>query len=191
MANSSVVYDVKEIIKDLNALEPGLKNAMVREAKAEAQPIVQNIKRVIPNTAPLSGMRKVTKGGGSNTGRLAWGEGKPAKSVTVKFRSGRSRTKAITPLVSIWVNSPMTAIADIAGKGSMRKAKKVTSEYAYKGKTRTHRVTSQGRIMVARLRERNQNDFIYFAVGDSLDDAEVKVKLVLDKYAKKVNRKLN
>lgn len=190
MSNSSVVYDVKGLIKDLNALEPGMKNAMVREAKAEAAPIVQNIKKVIPSTAPLSGMSKTTPNGGSNTGRLAWGVGKPAKSVTVKFRSSRSRTRAITPLLSIWVNSPMTAIADIAGKGSMRKAKKVTSEYAYKGGRRTHRVTSQGRIMVARLRERNQNDFVYFAVGDSIDDAEVQIKLVLNKYAQKVNRKL-
>lgn len=189
-SNTSVVYDVKGLIKDLNALEPGMKNAMVREAKAEAKPIVENIKRVIPTTAPLSGMSKVTKSGGSNTGRLAWGVGKPAKSVTVKFRSSRSRTKAITPLLSIWVNSPMTAIADIAGKGSMRKAKRVTSEYAYKGGTRTHKVTTQGRIMVARLRERNQNDFVYLAVGDSIDDAEVRVKLVLNNYAKKVNRKL-
>jgi hypothetical protein len=84
----------------------------------------------------------------------------------------------------------MTAIADVAGKGSMRKAKKITNEYAYKNGRRTHRVTSQGRIMIDRLRQRNQNDFIYPAVGDSIDDAEVRVKLVLNKYAKKVNRKL-
>lgn len=193
MANSSVVYDVKGLIKDLNTLEPDLKKQMVREAKDIAKPIAYNIKSVIPTTAPLSGMSLKNNPGG----RLAWGGSTtakgnriPANQVSVRFRSGRSRTRAITPLLSIWVTSPMTAIADIAGKGSMRKAKKVTSEYAYKGKTRTHRVTSQGRIMVARLRERNQNDFVYLAVGDSIDDAEVQVKLVLNKYAKKVNRKL-
>lgn len=193
MANSSVVYDVKGLIKDLNTLEPGLKKQMVREAKDIAKPIASNIKNVIPTTAPLSGMSLKN----NPSGRLAWGGSTtakgnriPANQVSVRFRASRSRTRAITPLLSIWVTSPMTAIADIAGKGSMRKAKKVTSEYAYKGGRRSHRVTSQGRIMVARLRERNQNDFVYLAVGDSIDDAEVQVKLVLNKYAKKVNRKL-
>jgi len=193
MANSSVVYDVKGLIRDLNAFEPGLKKEMVREAKDIAKPIASNIKQAIPTTAPLSGM-SITK---NPSGRLAWGGSTnakgnkiPANQVSVRFRSGRSRTRAITPLLSIWVTSPMTAIADIAGKGSMRKAKKVTNEYAYKGGRRTHRVTSQGRIMIDRLRQRNSNDFIYPAVGDSIDDAEVRVKLVLNKYAKKVNRKL-
>jgi hypothetical protein len=187
MANSSVVYDVKGLIKDLNALEPTLKKDMVREAKGIAKPIASNIKQAIPTTAPLSGM-SLQK---NPNGRVAWGAGKPANQVSIRFRTGRSRTRAITPLLAIWVTSPMTAIADIAGKGSMRKARKVTSEYAYKDGTRTHRVTSQGRIMVSRLRERNANDFIYPAVGDSIDDAEVRVKLVINKYAKIVNRKLN
>lgn len=187
MAEATVIYDVKGLIKDLNAIEPGLKKEMVREAKAIARPIASNIKQAIPSTAPLSGMSLKS----NPSGRLAWGAGKPANQVSIRFRTGRSRTRAITPLLSIWVTSPMTAIADIAGKGSMRKAKKVTSEYAYKDGTRRHKVTSQGRIMVARLRERNQNDFVYFAVGDSIDNAEVQVKLVIDKYAVKVNRKLN
>jgi hypothetical protein len=193
MANSSVVYDVKGLIRDLNAFEPGLKKEMVREAKDIAKPIASNIKQAIPTTAPLSGM-SITK---NPSGRLAWGGSTnakggriPANQVSVRFRSGRSRTRAITPLLSIWVTSPMTAIADVAGKGSMRKAKKITNEYAYKNGRRTHRVTNQGRIMIDRLRQRNANDFIYPAVGDSIDDAEVRVKLVLNKYAKKVNRKL-
>jgi hypothetical protein len=187
MVNTSVVYDVKGLVKDLNALEPGLRKDMIREAKDIAKPIASNIKQAIPTTAPLSGMSKSN----NPSGRLAWGAGKPANQVSIRFRTGRSRTRAVTPLLAIWVTSPMTAIADVAGKGSMRKAKKVTSEYAYKDGTRTHRVTSQGRVMIARLRERNQNDFIYPAVGDSIDDAEVRVKLVINKYAKKVNRKLN
>jgi predicted ATP-grasp superfamily ATP-dependent carboligase len=85
----------------------------------------------------------------------------------------------------------MTAIADIAGKGNMRKAKKVTSEYAYKGGTRRHKVTSQGRWMLKMLKDRYSNDFVYPAVEDSLPDAEQKVKLVIEKYARMVNRKLN
>jgi hypothetical protein len=188
---SNVVYNIRQLSKDLEALEPGLKNQMVREAKEPAKALITAIRKVIPKTAPLSGMGQVTKKGGPNSGRLAWGAGKKADSVVAKFRAGRSRRTAITPLVSIWVNSPMTAIADVAGKGNMRKAKPVTNEYAYKDGTRRHRVTSQGQTMVNKLRERNKSNFVYPAVEDSLPNAEREIKLVIDKYARMVNRKLN
>jgi hypothetical protein len=188
---SNVVYNIRQLTKDLNELEPGLKNQMVREAKEPAKPLIVAIRKVIPRTAPLSGMGQVTKKGGPNSGRLAWGAGRKADNVVAKFRAGRSRRTAITPLVSIWVQSPMTAIADVAGKGNMRKAKPVTNEYAYKGRTRRHRVTSQGQTMVNKLRERNQNNFVYPAVEASLPNAEREIKLVIDKYARMVNRKLN
>jgi hypothetical protein len=196
MADESIVYDVKGLIRDLEDLKPGLRKELVRDAKNVAKPIISNIKKFIPDTAPLSGMTKnypvssrkhLT---GDPNGRVAWGAGKAADSVTAKFRTGRSRSRAITPLVSIWVNSPMTAIADIAGKGSYRKAKRVTKDYAYKDGYRSHRVTTQGRWMVKRLKERGANDFIYPAVGDSIDDAQDKVKLVIAKYSAMVNRKL-
>jgi hypothetical protein len=183
----SVIYDVKGLLRDLEALEPGMRKALVKDAKDVAKPIVSIIKQSIPTTAPLSGMSKTN----NPTGRLAWGAGKPANSVTTKFRSGRSRSRAITPLIAIWVNSPMTAIADVAGKGAMRKAKKVTSEYAYKGGTRRHRVTSQGQTMIRVLKERNLNNFVYPNVEDRIDDAQAEVKLIIERYARKVNRKLN
>jgi hypothetical protein len=84
----------------------------------------------------------------------------------------------------------MTAIADIAGKGSMRKAKRVTTEYAYKDGSRRHAVTTQGRIMIARLKERNLNNFVYPAVEDRIEDAQTAIKLIIEKYARMVNRKI-
>ena len=192
----SVIYDVKGLLKDLEALEPGMRKALVKDAKDVAKPIVTEIKKekTIPTTAPLSGMSLRN----NPRGRLAWGGSQtkkgtrvPANSVTTKFRSSRSRTRAVTPLVAIWVNSPMTAIADIAGKGNMRKAKKITSEYAYKDGTRRHRVTTQGQTMIRVLKSRNLNNFIYPNVEDRLEDAQAEVKLVIDRYARKVNRKFN
>lgn len=179
----NVVYDVKGLLRDLEGLTPGLKKQLVRDAKAVGKPIAAIIKSQIPTTAPLSGM--------AHKGRTGWGSGKPANSVTVKFRSGRSRYSAVTALVSVWVNSPMTAIADVAGKGSMRKAKRITSEYAYKDGSRRHKVTTQGRWMIVRLKERNLNNFVYPNVEDHLDDAQKQVKLIVDKYARMVNRKLD
>jgi len=182
MAEPSVIYDVKGLLKDLEGLTPGLKKQLVRDAKLVAKPLVAIIKSQIPTTAPLSGM--------NHGGRTGWGSGKAANSVTVKFRSSRSRFSAVTPLLAIWVNSPMTAIADIAGKGSMRKAKTITSEYAYKDGKRRHRVTTQGRWMIRGLKERNLNNFVYPNVEDRLDDAQAEVKLIIDKYARMVNRKI-
>jgi hypothetical protein len=182
MAEQTILYDVKGLLRDLEGLKPGLKREMVKEAKLIAKPIATLIKSQIPTTAPLSGMK--------HNGRTGWGAGKPANQVQVKFRSSRSRYSAVTPLLSIWVTSPMTAIADIAGKGSFRKARTITREYDYKDTSRRHKVTSQGRWMVRRLKERNLNNFIYPNVEDSLDDAQDKVKLVIAKYAAMVNRKL-
>jgi hypothetical protein len=202
MAEPSVIYDVKGLLKDLEDLTPGLKKQLIRDSKLVAKPIIAIIKSQIPTTAPLSGMSKTPVGrrpsashpnGGTNSnpnGRTAWGAGKPANSVTAKFRSSRSRYSAVTPLLAIWVNSPMTAIADIAGKGSMRKARKVTNEYAYKDGSRRHQVTSQGRWMIRGLKERNLNNFVYPNVEDRLDDAQAEVKLIIDKYARMVNRKI-
>ena len=181
MAEPSVIYDVKGLLRDLEGLEPGLKKQLVRDSKAVAKPLIAIIKSQIPTTAPLSGM--------NHKGRTGWGVGKPANSVTVKFRSGRSRFTAVTALLSIWVNSPMTAIADVAGKGSMRKAKTITSSYHYKDGERRHRVTTQGRWMIVRLKERNLNNFVYPNVEDKLEDAQAEVKLIIDRYAAKVNRK--
>ncbi|NCA08301.1 MAG: hypothetical protein EBS85_06220 [Micrococcales bacterium] len=187
MAEPSVIYDVRGLLKDLDALQPGLRKQLVKEAKDIAKRPASLIKSQIPSTAPLSGMSKIS----NPNGRTAWGAGKPAKQVQIRFKSGYSRRSAITPLLSIWVTSPMTAIADIAGKGSMRKARKITSEYAYKDGSRRHAVTSQGRWMIRRLKERNLNNFVYPNVEDSLGDVQDEIKLIISRYAAKVNRKLN
>ena len=185
--NTTVVYDVKGLIRDLEALQPGIKKVMVREAKDETKGMVRTIKGVIPATAPLSGMDPLK----NPNGRLAWGAKRNAKTVTPRFRTGRSRSRAITPLISLWVTSPMTAIADVAGKGNFRKSKTVTREYAYKDGVRRYRISAnQGRDFVRNLRSRNANDFVYPEVEKDIPDAEKQIKLVLNKYAAKVNRKL-
>jgi hypothetical protein len=187
--SESVVYGIKPLLRELEALEPGMKKQLVREAKDVVKPIADNIKSHIPRIAPLSGMSK----NNNPHGRLAWGAGKPANQVSIRFRSGYSRKSAVTSLVSIWVTSAATAMADVAGKGSMRKSKNLTRSYAYKGGVRKHRVNggNGGRDFVRNLKARGANDFVYPAVGDSIDDAQQRVKLVLEKYARKVNRRLD
>jgi hypothetical protein len=85
----------------------------------------------------------------------------------------------------------MTAIADVAGKGNFRRSKPITREYDWQGTRRRHRVSSQGHIMVTKLKSRDSNNFIYPEVEQSLPSVQSEIKLVIDRYASKVNRKLN
>jgi len=182
----NVIYDVKGLIKDLNDLEPGLKNKMLQAYRKEAKPVETKIKHAIPETAPLPGMR-ISK---NPHGRLAWGAVKKADATSIRFRTSGSRKFKITSLASIWVMSPMTAIADVAGKGIGIPRDEFTKVYAYKGGTRRHRVTTQGINMIRRLKMEHKNNFVYPAVEASLPDVERQIILVLEEYAAKVNRKL-
>jgi len=182
----NVIYDVKGLIKDLNDLSPAFKKEMLKDYRKIAKKPNEKIKSAIPETAPLPGMR-ISK---NPHGRLAWGAGKPANTTSIRFKTTGSRKYAITSLASIWVMSPMTAIADVAGKGSGVPRDEFTKPYPYRGGVRKHRVTSQGITMIQRLRLERKNNFVYPAVEKSLPDVEREIKLVLEQYAAKVNRKL-
>lgn len=187
-----VVFNVREVMRELNNLDPQLTKDLRKEAKSVASGMQKAIKLKINEIKPLSGMSQITKTGGVNTGRLAWGAGKKADTVLIRFRASRSRTRAITPLVSLWITSPMTAVADVAGKGSFRRSQTITREYNYKGAKRRHRVNSgQGKQFVAALKSRDANNFIYGEVEAKIPMAEREIKLIFEKYARKVNRRLN
>jgi len=181
----SSLYGVRELMSDLRKLQPDLAKELRAKAKAPAKPLVSKIKARINRIKPLSGMR--TKG------RLGWGNGKKADHTLIKFSSGYSRTRATTSLVSIWVDSPMTSVAEVAGKGGMRKAKTVTKSYPYKGGSRTHRINggNGGDEFVLNLKKHDMNNFIYPTVESALPDVEREIKLVIKDFEKKLNRKFN
>ena len=80
--SSDVVYNAKEIVKALNQLEPGMKNAMVKEMRKVAAPAISAIKSGIPSVNPfMSSVRPI-----SNTnGRLGWGVGRKTDEVKFAF----------------------------------------------------------------------------------------------------------
>jgi hypothetical protein len=182
---NNVVYDVKGLVRDLKNLDPDLKKAMLKEYRKIAKDPNELIKKAIPVTAPMSGMSPE-----KNHGRSAWGAVKKPDATSIRFRTSGSRKYKVTSLASIWVLSPMTAIADVAGKGSGVPTRSETRPYIRNGKMRSHKVTTQGRNMIAVLRERRKSNFVYPAVEKSLPSVEREIKLILDKYAAKVNRKL-
>jgi hypothetical protein len=185
--NLNVVYDVKGLLADIKAIEPGLKKKMTDRAKSESEGMQNLIRQAIPDTAPLSGMDRVT----NPSGRLAWGAGKPAKEVKFGYKTTGNNRRAVTPLFKLMITSPMTAIADVAGKGSGVPRSLTTKPYRYGGGTRTHRLNGQGRNMISVLRARNKSNFVYPAVEASLPGVEAKLKLVVEEFSQKVNRKLN
>lgn len=185
---SDVVYNAKELVKALNELEPGMKNAMVKEMRKAAAPAISAIKSGIPSVNPfMSSVRPV-----SNTnGRLGWGVGRKPDEVKLAFKTKASKKYAVTSLVSLRVNSPATALADTAGKGSGEVRRRVTNSYQWKGQARTHRVTTQGSTMIRALRSKRATNFVYPSVERSLPMVQAEIKLILERYAAKVNRKLS
>jgi len=185
---SDVVFNAKALIKDLEALEPGITKQLKKDIRQVVKPMQTDIKSAIPSVNPfISGVRKVA----NTRGRLAWGAGKPANTVTISFKTGRSRKTATTALSALVVSSPATALADVAGKGSGEVRRPVTNAYPYKDGERRHRTTTQGQKMIRHLRSKRASNFVYPAAEQSLPSVQAEVKLVIERYAAKVNRKLN
>jgi hypothetical protein len=199
-----VIFDAKPVLKALNQLEPGLRKSMLREMKEITKPAVNNIKSVIPKTAPMSGMsvpRTSTSVEGrsynnNGSGRLSWTGGKYKNKVIApdnvipRFSSGRSRRSAVTSLFGIWLRSPGVAMVATAGKGSGRAKYGTTREYPYKGGVRRHRNNGQGDALIRKVKSSGLYNFFYKAGDASVPGMESEVKLVWEKYSKIVNRRL-
>lgn len=179
---ADVVYsNVRELTRRLNAIEPELKKAMVRDAKLAAKPLQTGIKAAIPSVSPLSGANSM--------GRLGWGQVKPVKSVTISYKTGRSKTTAITSLLSVKVNSPIVALMDYAGRKPRGPVRQVTRPYVYKNGVRQHRVNGQGEAMMDRLNSiRRASRFAWPAAERALPAVQAQVKGILDKASQRISR---
>jgi hypothetical protein len=163
MANSGA-SGFTQMQRELKALDKGLVSAMQKEAKAIAKPGADKVKSVIPSVAPLSGM--------NNRGRLGWNVGKRANNVTVNYSTRRSKIAATTSLVSIRVNSPVAAMIDVSGKGRGTRS-------------------ANGDSMVNVLKSRGVTNFAWPAVEQEIPSMAAEIRLVLDKYADMVSRRLS
>jgi len=202
--NPDVIFDAKPVLKALNQLEPDLRKNMIREMKAITKDPIREIKSVIPSTAPMSGMsvartstsmddRKYNNNG---DGRLSWTGGKyknrviSPDNVIPRFSSGRSRKAAVTSLFGIWLRSPGVSMVATAGKGSGRAKYATTREYPYKGGVRRHRNNGQGEALIRKVKATGLYNFFYKAGEATVPGMESEVKLVWEKYSKRVNRRL-
>jgi hypothetical protein len=165
---TDVVYsNIRDLMRMLNSIEPELKKQLVRDVKAVAKPVQAAIVARIPSSPPLKGMR--------NTGRLSWdnsvnykGKRVPAKSVTVRFRSGNSRKSAITALVSVQANSPAVSMLDTAHKSS----------------------TQQGAAMIRNIIPSPRSRYVWPAAESALPQAEAAAKRILEAASIKISEGL-
>jgi hypothetical protein len=155
---------INKMLKALKEIDPELRKAFVRDAKAVAKPVEAEIKSAIPHVAPLSGM--------NNRGRLGWGMGKKADSTTIQFKASGSRRSEVTPLVKIRVNSAATVMADMSGR-------------------KANGNDARGRVMIRMLnaRVRRASRYVYPAGEKAQPEAEKQIKAIIDKVALLFSRK--
>lgn len=140
------VTDWRFLIRETRKIDPALVEKFKRNAKRIGRPVEKAVQSGIPKRFPITGMEpKVIPG------RMTWGTILPARATELKVDTRmRKRGKSI---VSVWVNSPATAMADIAQKVGDRSGK-LTREYSYSlsptGRRR-HRINGQGSGMVKAL----------------------------------------
>jgi hypothetical protein len=52
------VYGIKDAIKQLNSVEPGLRTQITRDYRRIAKPVIEDARRMVPTSVPLSGMNR-------------------------------------------------------------------------------------------------------------------------------------
>lgn len=202
--------DVRAMLRKLRNIEPDLVKEFRREIKQIAKPVNDQIKQNIPSTAPMSGMKRVVARDGNyyiNEGRLIWdgngirgvsdkGKVKQAKpkSTTISQAIKPSGKSLTTPLAKIILNSAAVSMADMAGRAGGNSSRGVSREYLYRKRNgeivkRRHRVTSQGRQMIANL-SGQASRYGWPALENKIDAVAREIDKVLQKYYRIANRGL-
>ena len=164
---ADIVYsNVRELTKQLKAIEPELRKQLIKDLKAVAKPVQAAIVARIPNNPPLRGMR--------HNGRTSWdnstnykGRRVPAKSVSVKFRAGGSKKQGITSLLSVQAMSPVVSLIDQARVGR----------------------SPQGVAMIRGLGMKASR-YVWPAAMQALPQAEAEARRILNDASQKISRGL-
>lgn len=165
---SVTITGVKETLRELNKIEPELRKEIIKDFRQVVKPVINEIKRMLPTQAPLSGFnRSWTQGSNQKT---PWDGATVAKSVTSKVDT-RKRGNALA-VMKIIMKSPAGAIADMAGKKG--------------GDTR------QGQIMIAALERRfgRASRFMWPSYIDKAQEIESGIEQLVEKVTDATNRRL-
>jgi hypothetical protein len=115
------VYGLKDAIKKLNSVEPGLRNEIAKDFRNVAKPVINDALALIPGTVPLSGMGRnwTTKSGFK---MLPWEAGRKqkisAKINTKKVSEFRGQIRNVGVFNSVYSGSTGT-LFDMAASGRL------------------------------------------------------------------------
>lgn len=203
--------DIKALLKKLDSMEGDLAREFRKEVRAIAKPIEEEIKRLIPNEPPLSGMGYVIKrespitrqiSYSTNEGRLNWqgtgrhgggkGKNKGPKGTRITTGIRESRYSLTTSIAKIILESPAVSMADMAGRGPGGRNGKRTDAYPYRKRNgeiimRRHLINGQGTNFINRLRERygQASRFGWRALEGKIDQTTREIDKIIQKYLDK------
>lgn len=196
IATNFSVQDVRQLQKRLRAIEPELRTEFMRKVKEIAFVPNKAIQGSIPASPPLSGFE--------GQSRVSWGQGKPAKSTTIRFRTQSSSKSLNTTLLAIRVNSVATSIADMAGRsgrsiGAGYRGSGFTREFVRRhrdGSTslvRRRTTAEAGRKFIHSLNQETGNSasrFAWKSVERDLPALQRRVKEIVQKYERIANYRM-
>lgn len=181
------ITDWRFLIRATRKIDPALIETFKVNAKRIGRPVERAVQKGIPNKFPITGMEpKVIPG------RMTWGAIVPAKATELQVDT-RMRKKGKS-IVSVWVNSPATAMADVANQLGNRDGK-LTREYNYSrsatGKRR-HRVNGQGSGMVVALnqagfKKKEPSRMVWPSAEKALPAVNVEMNKLIDTTAGRIN----
>lgn len=184
------ITDWRFLIRETRKIEPALVEKFKKNAKRIGRPVEKAVQQGIPKRAPIRGMQpKVIPG------RMTWGAVLPARATELKVDTRmRKRGKSI---VSVWVNSPATAMADVANKVGDRSGR-LTREYDYSrsptGKRR-HRINGQGSGMVvalnkAGLKKSDPSRMVWPSAEKAIPAVNIEMYALIDQTANTLNAEI-
>jgi hypothetical protein len=177
--HSVEVYGIRETLAEIRNVDRDLYFAIRAHMKRTGDILGNRVLANSPMLGPTSGFR-------NHRGRTAW---KPGTFKTVV--SGRNARKGVTgstPLLSVKFGGVALNIADMAGKKNQVR-KPVTDFYDWRGTRRQHRVTTQGKAMIAALGGRPSR-YIWAEAEDQLPMIQASVLSGVEEYMAQVNRNL-
>jgi len=180
MSQKSVeVYGVRETLAEIRNVDADLFFAIRAHMKRAGDTLGNRVITKSPILGPTKGFR-------NHRGRTAW---KPGTFKTeVSGRNAKRGMTGATPLLAVRFGGIALNIADMAGKAN-RVKKSETSSYPWKGTTRKHKVTTQGKAMIAALGG-SPSRYIWSEAEGALPMIQASVLSGVEEYMAGVNRNL-
>jgi len=206
------ITDYRDLIRELNRVQPSLVKQLQREHKEIAKPMQKAVKGAIPLNPPTSGIHKkrpqrTVSGFYPRVvpGRLTWGandqnKATPVRSVKIETPSAAKAARAmrrsktnVASIARLRIDNAAVVMADMAGRsGKWINKKSRTNEYQYSRSAtgvRRHRINNQGRGMIRALGSKGSR-FVWPAADKSMPMVRMQTTRSLQKAYTAINRRM-